>query len=443
MAVYTSLLRWIARPKPDPSVPPEQLLLEFHRALALVVSEEPLRSLAVAKMQEWLESDRLLLYVREGRSGRFHLAASAGLESKPSTGSRSSEPSEPARSSAPLAPDLPGDSRLAEWLERNEVPMLLTEHKGVLDHFTTEERDLIERFALTLCLPLVSLQRIHGFLLAGGVRHRRPQDLCENPWTRILLTQVGLALEHASLVKSQQERLRQMYWADRLAIAGQIAAGAAHEIRNPLTTVRSTVQHLAKRIEDEDYRRSLQELLSEVDRIDSIVEGLLSFARPSREAVKPFALDDELNLVLDLVAAQARKAHVGIEKIAFQPGVWMLGDSSRIRQVFLNLAMNAIQAMPKGGTLTVSMEIHLEDDRRRAVVTFRDTGTGIDPEHMDSIFDPFFTTRSDGTGLGLSISYGIVSSHGGTITASSTPGEGTIMVVELPLEPSGGEQTDG
>ena len=250
---------------------------------------------------------------------------------------------------------------------------------------------------------------------------------------RIILTHLGLALEHAHLVARQRARLRQMYWADRLAIAGQLATGAAHEIRNPLTVVRSTIQHLSKHLAVDEHRKQTAGLLEEVDRIDSIVQGLLSFARPTKDTEEVFLVRDELASVFDLLASQTRKAKVTITTGRSYPEARVRGDRAKVRQVFLNLAMNALQAMPEGGTLSVQMTRGRLKQDEHVVIEFCDTGTGIAQEHLENIFDPFYTTRRDGTGLGLSISYGIIAKHGGRIMVESEVGEGTTFIVELPL----------
>lgn len=401
------------------AVPPEQFLLEFLRGLARVVEEEPLGALATSRLREWLDADRVLLFTRRDQAEEYRcLAREAGAGQDPLP-----EDIEP----------LPPDSHLASWIARNAVPLYLPDYPGVENHFTTRERQLLETLAIDLCLPLPSLHQLNGFLLVGGVAPEKVRAVEEESWARIILTQIGLALEHAHLVARQRARLRQMYWADRLAIAGQLAAGAAHEIRNPLTVIRSTVQHLTKRLAEASQRDQMNNLLSEVDRIDAIVQGMLSFARPGLEREEMFAVGDELTAVLDLLAAQARKARVELIAPPSYPELNVHGDRAKIRQVFLNLAMNALQAMPEGGSLSVSLQSRNDGQGERAVVRFEDTGTGIAAEDIENIFDPFYTTRREGTGLGLSISYGIVNQHGGAIMVESEPGEGTVFTVELPV----------
>ncbi len=220
--------------------------------------------------------------------------------------------------------------------------------------------------------------------------------------------------------------------ADRLATIGELAAGAAHEIRNPLTAVKSSLQYLQSKNPDERARKLLGTALEETARIEGILSDLLSFSRPTelrREAVDLRTLIDEC---LELVAFQARRQKIEIRR-AFPPSLPALeGDRAQLKQLFLNLCLNAFQAMAGGGRLDLRIEV---PDGRSALVAVADTGEGIAEENLDRIFDPFFTTKKTGTGLGLSICYGIVKSHGGEIEVRSRPGQGATVIVKLPLAP--------
>ena len=361
-------------------VPPERFLLEFNRSLSTVQDEEPLRMLIAARMAEWLKVDRLLLYTRDMPSQRFVAVAGQGFDSGP--------PQVVGSQALSWAPELASDSRLAQWIERNDEPLHFSDHPGFESDFSSDERALVLEHGFEGCLPLSSLHSLHGFVLTGSSPGRDPRQRAAPPWTPILLTQTGLALEHASLVSRQRSRIRQMYWADRLAIAGQLAAGAAHEIRNPLTTVRSTIQHVGERIESEPLRESLSGVLVEVDRVDRILNDLLSFSRPSTERSEDFDLELELSKVLELLTAQSRRSHVDVTLRGDGSEHVVYGDRTKIRQLFLNLAMNALQAMPEGGRLDVRVSGRMDDLVRIAVVEFADTGAGIAADALDQCFGP-------------------------------------------------------
>jgi signal transduction histidine kinase len=230
---------------------------------------------------------------------------------------------------------------------------------------------------------------------------------------------------------------------DRLVSLGELSAYVAHEIRNPLTGIRTTVQFVGSKLRPNDPRREdLHDVITELDRIEQIITGLLMFARPP--AARPQACDlrQVLDRTLDMVALQVRDAQVTLSKDYTEaedlPLVY--ADPDLTQQVFLNLCLNAVQAMPEGGELRVGTAVRRYRTRRSMVdVSFADSGVGIPRELMDKIFDPFFTTRSTGTGLGLPISVQIVRELGGVITAKNNPTGGATFRVSFPVpaEPPG------
>lgn len=231
---------------------------------------------------------------------------------------------------------------------------------------------------------------------------------------------------------------------DRLVSLGELSAYVAHEIRNPLTGIRTTVQFVGSKFKSADPRREdLEDVIKELDRIEQIITGLLMFARPP--AARPQACDlrQVLDKTLDMLELQLGDAQVKLlkEYAQFAEEVPMVyADPDLTQQVFLNLCLNAVQAMPEGGELHVGLDVRRYRTRRSMVdVSFRDTGVGIPKELMEKIFDPFFTTRSMGTGLGLPISVQIVREVGGVITAKNNPGGGATLRVSFPVptEPPG------
>ena len=222
---------------------------------------------------------------------------------------------------------------------------------------------------------------------------------------------------------------------DRLVSLGQLSAYVAHEIRNPLTGIRTTVQYVSSKLRPRDSRREdLADVIKELDRIEQIITGLLLFARP--QSGNPVLTDvhSVLDKTLDNVSLQLEDGSVEVEKDygVELPQVWM--DADLVVQVFLNLCLNALQAMPTGGRLSVSTSARRPRTRKHYVdVSFTDTGAGIAEGSMEKIFDPFFTTRSMGTGLGLSISLQIVRDAGGVITARNNASGGATFRVSLPI----------
>lgn len=231
-----------------------------------------------------------------------------------------------------------------------------------------------------------------------------------------------------------QELFEQLRRAERLSALGELAAGLAHEIRNPLGSFEGAVNIVSRPELPEDTRQEFRHMaLSEVDRLKGLVSNFLDFARPpvSRPTqTSPFEL---LRAVERLVAETAGMAHIAIRTHVKADLPAIMIDSQQIKQVLLNLTLNSIQAMPGGGNVVLRASTH----REMVVFEVEDEGNGVREEDMEKIFDPFFTTRPNGTGLGLSIASRIVTQHGGHIRARKNVNRGMTFAIELP------QQTDG
>ena len=387
---------------------------EFEAGVNLIEDYDQIARNFLGKIKEVCPVRTLLLLIFDADTGRFVLAASIGL--LPDAG-------------RPVF--LPRQSRLAKWLKINETHLDITRQASVLDYMTAAEADLLARLGVEICFPLMSMNRLIGILLAGKKEDGGPFSKLEISFISSLLPQAGIALENALLFKEQRERFRRMSRADRLATIGELAAGAAHEIRNPLTAIRSSLQYLESKQTDDTTRKLVSSALLETARINEIVSALMAFSRPTEIVRERLELLPTLEESIDLILFQARTQKVEIRRVFPEGSLPVLGDKSQLKQLFLNLLLNAVQAMPAGGTLTVEA---LRKEGTKAVVAVADTGDGIPDENMDRIFDPFFTTKKGGTGLGLSICYNIVKSHGGDIEVKSRVGQGTTILVSLPLE---------
>ena len=221
---------------------------------------------------------------------------------------------------------------------------------------------------------------------------------------------------------------------ERLISLGELSARVAHEIRNPLTGVRTTVQFVASKLRAGDSRRDdLQDVLKELDRIEQIITDLLLFARP--QAARPVTMDlrEIGEKALDNLGRRFKDAGVEVERDMDTDLPSVMADPDMVQQVVLNLAINAIQAMPEGGTLKVGAGLRRTRYKKAYVdLVFTDSGPGIPEEVKEKIFDPFFTTRSMGTGLGLSISLQIAREHGGNLTARNLAQGGAAFRLSLP-----------
>jgi len=228
-------------------------------------------------------------------------------------------------------------------------------------------------------------------------------------------------------LKQSRDKLIQ---AERLATAGKMSASFAHEIRNPLSSMRMLSQMLMQKPETSDeQRQSLQYILEEIERIDNIVKGLMDFARPTTLNLEQQSLVPALQAVLALMEANLTHHQIQLvpELTSDLPDFQF--DSDKIKQAFMNVVLNAMEAMPQGGTLTVAA-LKQED---AVCIKVIDTGIGISAEDIEHLFEPFFTRKEKGTGLGLANVKRILEEHGGTVEIESTPDEGTTVSMWLPL----------
>ena len=219
--------------------------------------------------------------------------------------------------------------------------------------------------------------------------------------------------------------------AERLATAGKMAASFAHEIRNPLSSMRMLAQMLMRKddLSPERRKRSMAYILEEIERIDVIVKGFMDFARPAALDVAPHALNSVLEEVLNLMEANLNHHQIALEKQFSESLPAVVFDRDKLKQVFMNIVLNAMDAMPEGGTLRITTA----REANQARVGVEDTGTGIPPDALRRLFEPFFTTKPQGTGLGLANARRILEQHGGNIQVKSSFGNGTTVSMWLPI----------
>ena len=322
------------------------------------------------------------------------------------------------------------NENLIKWLKINKTHVYLKEQPGVFAYLAKHERNILQQLGIELCFPLVSMNRLIGIIFLGSKRDGKTYSPQELTLIAALTPQIGIALENAVLYKEQRERFRRMSRADKLATIGELAAGAAHEIRNPLTAIKSTLQYLGTKIKEDKENNLLENALNETERIDEILSALLSFAWPSEIKKESEDLIKILDESLELISFQARKMKVETMRIYPRDPVILTFDKSQLKQLFLNLFLNSVQSMPDGGELKIEIQ-RLPDEK--ILISISDSGEGIPEENLDKIFDPFFTTKKGGTGLGLSICYGIIQSHKGKIEIKNNSGKGTTAFIQLPV----------
>jgi len=250
-----------------------------------------------------------------------------------------------------------------------------------------------------------------------------------------LLSKNGARLGRLALLDDITQRVRledQMVQTEKLTSLGLLAAGVAHEVNTPLAVISNYIQMLAKQIPVDDPRqKTIERIVKQTFRASEIVNNLLNFSRTGGAAPVEVDLNSVLEETLTLVQHPFKTAQVNVVRNYAEKLPPVLGSTTRLQQVFLNLFMNARDAMPSGGMLEVRTGAH----NGSVEIEVSDTGAGIPPEHIHRIFDPFFTTKATGrgTGLGLSVSYGIIKEHAGKVDVRSTPGKGTSFRLEFPV----------
>lgn len=278
-----------------------------------------------------------------------------------------------------------------------------------------------------------------GEVWTGEVENRKKNG--EPLYTQLLISPIinadgtveGFLGSHRDITK-QKELERQLLHSQKMESIGTLAAGIAHEVGNPLTSISSIVQVLQRTIDDRSARDKLQLVQSQVHRITKIIRDLVDFSRPSTYRVQPTDVVRTVQEAVEIVklSKKAKNIRFDVQVLREIPMLSLVPD--QLSQVFINMFLNAADAMEdRGGEVHVRMDC----DERSVVVSIEDNGSGIAEEHMPKIFEPFFTTKrvGEGTGLGLWVSYGIVKSFRGDISVRSKAGKGTTFTITLPLNP--------
>ncbi len=296
-----------------------------------------------------------------------------------------------------------------------------------------------------LSVPVCRKEKVIGVLNVTNRHNDESFSDDERDLLSILANQAATGFENAELYTNLEKTLNQvkttqdqLIRSEKLASLGQLAAGIAHEINNPLAIISGCAQLLsilaAKKdklteLDFKEINRDLATIIRETEHCGRLTENLLQFSRRSPQEAKPTDINELLKQTLSLVENQANLNKVKIiKKLAHGlPGIMV--DHSQIRQVFLNMILNAAQAMPEGGEICIATRQAISSIE----IIFQDAGVGIPEENLNSIFDPFFTTKKEGAGLGLFISQTIIERHKGSISVNSCVGEGTAFTISLPI----------
>jgi signal transduction histidine kinase len=296
----------------------------------------------------------------------------------------------------------------------------------------TKKMSLLEA---EVSIPLILKGELIGMINLG---YKFNKDIYSHEDIELLSTlanQTSVAIENARLYEDLKRSKSYIRRADRLASLGTLTAGLAHEIRNPLVAIKTLIQLLPERLDDEEFRDQFLKIAAgEVDRISSLVNELLEFARPSDPKLELEDIDTILDGMILLVSTETKKKQINIIK-DYAPNLPPLHiDREQIKQVFLNILLNAIEATIENGKITVKTRSFMKPGGELYLqIEFNDTGCGIPGEYIEDIFNPFFTTKSTGSGLGLSISNQIIQDHRGYIDVESQLGKGSSFFINLPV----------
>lgn len=355
---------------------------------------------------------------KEGETGKFHLVQSKGSGTFPG----------PENS-------FHADSRLLAYLTRLNRPVLTGDVMN--EPASPEDVAILAHFHPGIVVPLIYQTRLIGIFALGDKISGRDFQMDDVEFLSILGNQIAVAIENARLYEGERmatQQLRvaqeQLIQTEKLAALGEMSAKVAHEVNNPLGIIKNYLLLIKRGLTPESEVTKQTDIVEqEIDRIAGIVRQLLEFHRqqpiPFEKLHIKNIIEDVLAFTERLLASNRIAVHVDIPA----RGAQVMGEPQSLRQVFLNLIINARDAMPDGG----SLHVRVRTVHDKVVITFCDTGPGISPDVLPRIFEPFFTTKEPGkgTGLGLSVCYGVIKSHGGTITFKNTE-PGGCFEIQLP-----------
>ena len=291
----------------------------------------------------------------------------------------------------------------------------------------------LNNLGISIILPLKIKKDTVGFFLLGNKLYDEEFSLDDFELIMTISNHAIIAIENIKLYEQTKELEKALYHADKLATIGTLVSSISHEIKTPLVSLKTFTQLLASRINDRDFQKKFIEIVpQEIEHLQQIVDNLLAFAKTQTANFECIEITKIVNEILLFLQYEITKNRIEVIKNFSDRNIFVLGDEQQLRQVFLNVIMNAIQAMPSGGRLTIEIETD-KNNNSQVVIKICDTGIGISPENIKKIFLPFFTTKPQGTGLGLSISNKIVKEHNGTIEFESEIGKGSIFLIKLPV----------
>jgi signal transduction histidine kinase len=400
---------------------------EAGREIAATLDLERTLQLVISQAARTLPMDAGALFVVDEQTQRHRVAASHNLA-----------PDDIDRITFAFDEGVPG------WVVHHRQPLIVPDATTDPRVHPTVVEDGVKS---VLAIPLIAHEKVVGVL---NLFYRTGVNAFDEEAVRlaqVYADQAAIFIENARLVNELrqaaaeleirvEQRTRelrtsqaQVIRAEKLAVVGRLAASVAHEVNNPLQAIALHLQLIAEEGLNETAAAQMATVREELDRIAAIVQRLLEFQRPTQGERSPQDLNRLLNNVLVLAGKQLQQKNVTVRQEGTGDLAPVLADGDQLKQVFLNLVLNAAGAMPGGGELS----IHARQEDAAIVLAFNDTGEGLAPEVLPHLFEPFFSTRHEGTGLGLAVSHEIVAAHGGTLEAANRPEQrGASFTVRLP-----------
>lgn len=387
----------------------QRILAEFSRTLILIIDLKELVHTISVKIRKVFDVNNVVILVLSSNDRDYRVMEPTNL-----TDCR------------PLSPH----ERFILWMRKNEVYLSISQNPKIFNFFDAEERNFLKTVNAELCFPLIARNQLVGVLILS---RRDEFDFTQDEIELLdnIAREAALAIENARLHEKEKLRLKQYYEQDKLTSLGKLSTAVAHEIKNPLASIKGLARIMEKELKDNDVKKKhLGVIISEVDRLDNIVNQLTNFAKPISPKFQFIYVEPIIAEVVDLLRMKSTRSNIKIIYESEPNLPYIYADGSTLKQAFLNVGLNALESMPNGGNLTVKVAT----DKDSILVHFIDNGVGIKGEDINKIFDPFFTTKEKGTGLGLPIVKKIMDKHAGKIKVESTPGKGTNVTISLPIK---------
>ena len=386
----------------------------FSRKVIRILDRDILVAEVCGNLSRLYKADSVAVYLREDVRGRVELRHCVGER--------------------PSIRQFGAEHPFLRWLiQRGEAVLRDEVTKGARHELPTIDATF-EECGWAVCIPLVTGKDLIGLVALSPRSDLHAFSAGDLEALEGLGVQLAVAFENARLYAELRRSQGIISRAGRLSSLGTLAAGIAHEIRNPLVSIQTFFQLAPSRLDDEEFVTSFMALAeAEVQRISGLVTELLTFAKPRNSVVSQIDLNEIIESTVTLMTPQAKSSGVKLTAKAADRAALVMADPEEMKQVLVNLVLNGVQATPKNGEVSVEARAVEGESGRFWQVEVSDTGMGVPRDILESIFDPFFTTKERGTGLGLPIAHRIVSDTGGFITIESNVGQGTSVVISLPM----------